>query len=317
MLALLFTPSQLEALRSLGDLHLHLDPERLAAELAGVDLDVMITSWATPPLATWAPGRRPRLIAHTGGTLRPILGDGGVPEGCAVSQASAAMADGVAELALAMCLVLLRELHTFDRALRDPDGGPAIGGLHGRELAHRRIGVIGASRTGRSFISMVRGLGAARVRVADPYLGAEDAAALGVGSADLRDLLAWSEVLVLHAPVTAETIGMLGAAELALLPDGAVVVNTARAALVEEAALVAEALSGRLRFGLDVLHREPLPEDSPLRGLPNVYLSPHRGAATVEARERQGQITVDEIARFVAGDRLQHAIDPAVYARLS
>jgi phosphoglycerate dehydrogenase-like enzyme len=110
---------------------------------------------------------------------------------------------------------------------------------------------------------------------------------------------------------------MLGADELALLPDGAVVVNTARAALVDEAALVAEATSGRLRFGLDVFHREPLAPHSPLLGLPNVYLAPHRGAATVEARRMQGQIVVDEVRRFVEGRPLRHAIDPVRYAQLS
>lgn len=317
LLELLFTQAQLAELRAVGDLRLHLDPERLAEELAGVELDVVVTSWATPPLAQWGPGRPPRLVAHTGGTLRPILGIGGVPDGCAVVQASAAMADGVAELALAMCLVLLRELHTFDRLLQGEGGWSAVGDVHGRELARQRIGVVGASRTGRSFIRMVKGLGAGKVRVHDPYLSAEEADLLGVGRSELHELLAWSDVLVLHAPVTPETTAMIGAGELGLLKDGAVVVNTARAALVDEAALVAEATSGRLSFGLDVYHREPLGADSPLQGLPNVYLAPHRGAATVEARHQQGQIVVDEVRRFTRGEPLQHEVEAHAYTRLS
>ncbi len=94
----LFTEGQLEELRSLGELHLHLDPAHLATELAGSTLDVVVTTWATPPVREWTDGRTPKLLAHTGGTVRPLFGDDGVPAGCVVVQASAAMADGVAEI---------------------------------------------------------------------------------------------------------------------------------------------------------------------------------------------------------------------------
>lgn len=110
---------------------------------------------------------------------------------------------------------------------------------------------------------------------------------------------------------------MIGASELALLRDGAIVVNTARAALVNQQALETEAVSGRLLWGLDVLHEEPLPSDSPLIGLENVCLTPHRAAATTQARERQGQTVVDETARFVSGEPLRHAITPESYHQLS
>ncbi|QOR69827.1 hydroxyacid dehydrogenase [Ruania alkalisoli] len=317
LLELLFTEGQLEELRSLGELHLHLDPAHLATELAGSTLDVVVTTWATPPVREWTGGRAPKLLAHTGGTVRPLFGDDGVPAGCFVVQASAAMADGVAELALAMCLVLLRRLHTFDRALHGAEGWSAVADVHGRELAHQRIGIVGASRTGRAFIRMLAGVGALKIRVYDPYLTMAEAARLGVGKSDLIELLEWTDVLVLHAPVTPETTGMIGPDEFALLRDGAVVVNTARAALMDEAALVAEARSGRLHFGLDVFHHEPLPVNSPLLALNNVYIAPHRGAATVEARHQQGQIVLDEIARFQKGHPLHHPVTPELYHQLS
>lgn len=317
LLALLFTHEQLGQLRQLGDLHLHLEPDRFADEVAGIDLDVVVTTWATPPVREWARNGPPRLLAHTGGTVRPLLGDAGVPEGCHVVQAAGAMADGVAEMALALCLVLLRKLHTFDRALQGGAGWTAVADEHGAELTSQRIGVVGASRTGRAFLTMLRGLGAEAVQVYDPHLSAAEAVALGGVRADLHELLAWSDVVVLHAPVTHETVGMIGGPELALLRDGAIVVNTARAALVDQHALETEAVSGRLLCGLDVLHDEPLPPHSPLIGLDNVYVTPHRAAATRQARERQGQTIVDETARFLSGEPLQHAIRPEHYHQLS
>lgn len=317
LLELLFTHSQLDQLRQFGELHLHLEPDRFADEVADIDLDVVVTTWATPPVRHWARNGPPRLLAHTGGSVRPLLGDAGVPEGCQVVQAAGAMAEGVAEMALALCLLLLRKLHTFDRALQGGPGWAAVADEHGAELTSQRIGVVGASRTGRAFLAMLRGLGADRVRVCDPYISAAEAAALGGVRAELHELLTWSDVVVLHAPVTAETAGMIGASELALLRDGAIVVNTARAALVNQQALETEAVSGRLLWGLDVLHEEPLPSDSPLIGLENVCLTPHRAAATTQARERQGQTVVDETARFVSGEPLRHAITPESYHQLS
>lgn len=317
LLALLFTDSQLDELGQLGDVHLHLEPDRFADAVADIDLDVVVTTWATPPVREWARNGPPRLLAHTGGTVRPLLGDDGVPDGCQVVQAAGAMAEGVAEMALALCLLLLRKLHTFDRALQGGAGWAAVADEHGEELTRQRVGVVGASRTGRAFLAMLRGLGADQVRVHDPYLSAAEAAALGVTPSGLHDLLRWSDVLVLHAPVTAETVGMIGAPELALLRDGAVVVNTARAALIDQTAVESEARSGRLIFGLDVFHSEPVPTDSPLLGLDNVYLVPHRGAATRQARHRQGQTVVDEVARFLSGQPLQHPVTHARYHQLA
>lgn len=110
---------------------------------------------------------------------------------------------------------------------------------------------------------------------------------------------------------------MIGAEELARIPDGGIFLNTARSAIVDGDALERELLSGRIRAGLDVFDEEPLSGDSKLFGLPNVLLTPHVAGATRQARWEQGACAVDEVERFLAGERLLFEVDKAAVAHLS
>ncbi|MFI6125228.1 NAD(P)-dependent oxidoreductase [Streptomyces sp. NPDC051064] len=182
--------------------------------------------------------------------------------------------------------------------------------IHGSD-----IGVIGASRTGRAYIRMVRAMGA-RVRVTDPYLSDADARELGVESVPLETLLTGSPIVAVHAPVTEETHRMLGAEQLALMPDGAGLVNTARAWLVDQDALLAELTTGRLDAALDVFDAEPLPIGHPFRSLPNVLLTPHQAAGSVECRQRLGASAVNEVLRLLAARPPVHAVTADALVRL-
>ncbi|MGW2112427.1 NAD(P)-dependent oxidoreductase, partial [Streptomyces sp. NPDC001948] len=178
-----------------------------------------------------------------------------------------------------------------------------------------RIGVIGASRTGRAYIALARAMGA-RVSVTDPYLSAADAEELGVERVPLEALLAHSRIVAVHAPVTEETHRMIGAGQLALMPDGAGLVNTARSWLVDEDALLAELATGRLDAAIDVFDDEPLPAGHPFRALPNVLLTPHQAAGSVECRQRLGTSAVDEVLRLLAGRPPVHAVTADALTRL-
>jgi phosphoglycerate dehydrogenase-like enzyme len=285
---------------------------------AVVDADVLVTGWGCPPLSVDALAHAPalRLVAHAGASVRSLVTAATFARGIRVTQAGEAMAPAVAEQALAMTLTLLHRIHRFDHALHA--GEPwslAKDAPARRELRGCPVGVVGASRTGRAYIALVRALGAV-VRVADPYLNPSEAVALSVEIADLHTLLRTSVVVSLHAPVLPETAGMIGAPELGLIPDGGLLVNTARAALVDEQALLAELSTGRLDAALDVFDLEPLPVDHPLRALPNVLLTPHEAAGTVQSRRRAGGIVLAEIGRFLAGEPLEHEITPALLARM-
>ncbi len=276
-----------------------------------LDADVLITGWGSRPLPD-DPGERLKLVVHSAGTIRFLIPPGLLERGLRVSQASAGMAQAVAELALFMTISRLRELDRVDRVMvgrRDWAG--ADFGL-GQTLAGTTVGVIGASRVGRAYLKLVVAAGS-EVLLNDPYLDENEAKELGARLVPLDTLLAESTVVALHAPVTEETRLMLGASQLALIPDGGVLVNTARSALVDTAALLAELRSGRLSAALDVFDQEPLAADSEWWQLPNVLLTPHLGAKTWHSRQAQGSIVVDEIGRYCTGRELQHEVFPSTY----
>lgn len=290
------------------------DPAAFAAAMR--ETDILVTAWGVPFLDAARLDVAPRLafVMNAASSLKHLVGADAWERGFPVSQAGAAMAPAVAEMSLTATLALLRRLPRLDHALRDgADWTTARAVARPQEIAGCPLGVVGASRTGRRYIEMCRALGA-DVRVYDPYLPAEDP--LSAVAVDLPELLRTSRVLALHAPETDETRGMIGAAELAALADGSLLINTARPALLDDDALYAEVRSGRLDAALDVHAHEPLPTHDRWRELPNVLLTPHLGGATRESRQRAGLIVVDEVRRFLAGEPLEHAITRAAAERM-
>jgi phosphoglycerate dehydrogenase-like enzyme len=313
---LVFTAAHQARLESLGDvgtLDDPSDPGALKAALPGAD--VLITSWGATPLTADVLDHadRLRLIAHSASSVKHFVTDEVFDRGIRLTQSGQAMARPVAEMSLAFTLAMLYRLPRHDHAMHAGAWRTPTPAQH--ELAASRIGVIGASRTGREYLGMITPL-AAEVVVHDPYLTAADEAALGVRRLPLDDLLRTSRIVALHAPVVPETHHLLGARELALMPDGAGLVNTARSWLVHPDALLAELTSGRLDAALDVYDEEPLPVDHPLRALPNVLLTPHQAAATVECHEGMGEITVDQIERFAAGEPLPFELTAEILPRM-
>jgi len=272
--------------------------------------DVCITSWDTPPLPTefFRRSTHLKLIAHTAGTIRHLLPPDVFEMGIRVTHASAALAEAVAEFTVLQALLCLTQLHALDQQMKT--GSP----WHqlreeptGHLLSAQIVGIVGASRVGREVIKRLRPFGCHLV-VYDPYLTQSDADALGVESLDLDTLFSVADIVSLHAPLLPETYEMIGSAQLARLRDGAILLNTARAHLVEEDALLQELQTGRIQAALDVFHEEPLSGENPLRLLPNVILSPHVAAMTYETLFNQGQMIVDEVQRFLANEPLRYEI---------
>jgi phosphoglycerate dehydrogenase-like enzyme len=284
-----------------------LTSDELAARISG--FDVVVTGWGTPPFTdeVLAAADRLRLIAHSAGSIKRMLPPAVFERGIAVTHAASAIAPAVAEMSLLLTLLMLRQAHRHHQALKAGDWASARALPLGQELAGQSVGVVGAGYTGRCFIKLLRALDA-EVWVYDPYLGHERAAELGVRKVGLDELLSNCPIVSLQAPATPETYHMIGARELSLLQDGAILINTARAWLVDQDALLAELRTGRIHAALDVFDQEPLPPDHPLRELDNVFLTPHIAGATVQARHRQGRVVVDEIRRFLNNEPLQYQI---------
>jgi glyoxylate reductase len=202
-----------------------------------------------------------------------------------------------ADLAFALLLAVRRQVVAGDRFVRSGgwSGSWSEGGL-AEELSGSTLGIVGLGRIGSAVARRARGfdlrvLYTRRLRV-DSELGE---------FRELDELLAESDLVSLHAPLTPETEGLLDARRLALLRDGAVLVNTARGELVDEQALVAELVSGRISAGLDVFAHEPqVPAE--LLELPNVVLTPHIGSATRQTREAMTRLVVDNVLAVERGD---------------
>lgn len=284
--------------------------------LADAALDearVVVTSWGVGPFDAAVLATLPRLelVAHTGASIKAFATDELFDRGVRVTQAGAGMARSVAEVSLTFTLALLHRVPEMHDALRAGDGwwdAEAVGVQH--EILGAPVAVIGASRTGRAYLDLLRALGAEPLLV-DPTIDAAEAASLGAELLPLDDALRRAQIVAVHAPTLPETHHLIGVRELALMPDGAGLVNTARSWLVDETALLAELRRGRLSAAIDVFDEEPLPADHPLRSAPRVLLTPHRAAGTREGRLRQGRIIADELDAFAAGQPLAHAVDRA------
>lgn len=319
--ARLFGPEADSALCGLGDVTFNEREKNLTSdELAAIvgDYDAVMTGWGSPKFtdAVLDAAGDLRLIAHSAGSIKFLLPPPVFERDIAVTHAAAAMGRSVAEISLLFIMMGLRRVGDYNRGLKSGVAWELLKSRFGHDVRGTKVGVVGAGYVGRQVIALLNAVGA-EVLVADPYLGEIDAQALGAQKAGLRDLLRGCPVVTLHAPPTPETQTMIGAAELALLQDGAVFVNTARAWLVDEAALVRELQTGRIWAALDVFDQEPLPEHHPLRTLDNVILTPHIASKTYEADGRISEIMVGEIRRFFSGEPLHYRVTGAMLARMA
>ncbi|WP_181787434.1 hydroxyacid dehydrogenase [Streptomyces phytophilus] len=287
---------------------------RFPAALA--DAEVLLSSWGCPPLTAEVVAGAPRLraVVHAAGTVKSLVGEAVWERGIRVSCAADANAGPVVSYSVA--LITLAARRTLAMAAGYTAGWPGPRSRAGGDGA--TVGIVGASRIGRGVIAELAGSDAGyRILVSDPYLTDDEARLLGARRVELDELCRRSAVVSVHAPLLPETTGLLDAAKLALLPDGAALINTARGAIVDTESLTRECVSGRLEAYLDVTDPEPLPPDHPLAALPHVLLTPHiAGAQGTEVR-RLGRYAVAEVARWLAGEPLCGEVTRRALPRLA
>jgi D-3-phosphoglycerate dehydrogenase len=277
--------------------------ERIQAE--GADAVVVESDLVGPEV--FATGVR--FVATTRGDPVNVdlaaAGEAGVP----VLRCPARNADAVAELAVALLFAVNRSVVQADEDVRAgqvfKDGTIPYQRFRAWELAGRTAGIVGLGAVGRATKWRFEGLGLTVVAY-DPY--APDA------EASLDELLAAADVVSMHAPVTAETTGMIGAAQFAAMKPGSIYLNTARAKLHDTAALVESLRSGHLSgAGLDHFEGEHLPTDHPLVSMTNVVLTPHIGGATWDTEARQSAMVADGLFSLQEGELPAHLVNPEVF----
>ena len=229
-----------------------------------------------------------------------------------------ANAQSVAELTIALLGAAARKVAWMDREIRAGRWSRAEDGI---QLAGRTLGLVGYGQVGGRVARIARAIGM-KVHVFDPALlvpGPAPASDIIVARS-LAELLPLSHVLSLHVPLTPRTHGLIDEAALALLPPGAILINTARGEIVHQPALVEALQSGRLyAAGLDTTADEPIGPDSPLLSLPTVVLTPHVGGSTPEALAAMARGAADNVIGFLAGDPPDPAtcVNPEVLASIA
>ncbi|MFD9035115.1 hydroxyacid dehydrogenase [Streptomyces sp. NPDC059567] len=288
---------------------------RVAAALA--EAEVLLTCWGAPPLTAAVLDRAPRLraVVHAAGSVKHHITDACWKRGLAVTSAAAANALPVAEYTLAAILFAGKRILPSSLrygAVRADDAWTAESAAWGNY--RRTVGLIGASRIGRRVIDLLRPFDF-EVLLYDPYMETAEARALGVELVDLDALCARSSIVSVHAPQLPATYRMIGAPQLASMPDGATLINTARGSLIDESALLPHLRRGRLHAVLDVTDPELPPPDSPLWTLPNVLLTPHVAGSLGNELHRMADQALEEVARYGRGEPFADPVRPSDLTR--
>lgn len=294
-----------------------MSPELVRKMMAG--MQGCITGWGTGAVPEDALDGAPglKIIAHSAGSVKGLIPLAAWKRGIVVTTAAESIAIGVAEYALGLMIIAMKRVVEFRPALAAGDWPTPAIKARIREFYRATIGVIGAGFVGQHMLRLLRNM-QATVLLYDPFVDASRARELGAEKVGLAELMSRSDVVTLHAPSIPETRHMLDAAMLARMRDGTILVNTARGAIIDEQALVAELRSGRIFACLDVTDPEPPAADSPLRTLPNVVLTPHIAGAATNNRFRQGTYVVDELERvLLKGEPPRFGISEEALARMA
>jgi phosphoglycerate dehydrogenase-like enzyme len=279
---------------------------------------VLLTGWGTPRLTpeilTHCP--RLRLIAHCAGTVRHFVDPALFQHGVRLTTSNAANAVPVAEFLLSWVLRWNKQLPHWEHGYKaGPESFRQRADARFLSMGNRDkvIGIVGASKVGRHLMSLLRHFDL-EVVVFDPFLSTAEASSLGARKVELDALLAQADIVSLNAPLLPETRHMIAAPQLALMKEGALLINTARGGIVDHDALLRELQSGRISAVLDVTDPEPLPAGSPFFTLDNVWLTPHVAGSLGREIYRMTDSAISEIELFLAEGHLRHEIGPTNWA---
>ncbi len=273
------------------------------------DVDIILASWGTPKLDKELLDAMPNLkmVSYAAGTIKKIVTDEFWARNIKINSAAAANAIAVAEYTVASMVFLSKNIRHAAALYRDDnketfltlrDSPRGFNGLN--------VGLVSASYVGREVIRLLHSYNVT-VAVYDPYLTHEEAAELGVQKMKLNDMMAWADVVSVHAPKLPETQNLVGREQLELMKNGSFFINTSRGTVVDYEALAEITPKKCIEVVIDVTDpNEPLSADSPLRKLGNVLITPHIAGSRGNEQQLMGTLAIEEITRFVAGNQLSY-----------
>ncbi len=293
----------IKILKSLGDLEVFKEAPKTTDELKQriANADVVIVGWTNLTRNVIDSAKKLKMIAIWATTCHYADLEAARQKGILVTHVPGYATESVAEYAVALLLTAVRKITLADKHVRS--GEFDYRHFEGRELAGKTLGLIGTGAIGLRVAEIARTL-KMEVIGYDKYPNLKRAKEIGFKYADLKTLLRQSDVISVHVTLNPETERMIGKAEIALMKNGVVIINTSQGRVIDEKAMAEALKSGKLRSaGLDVLEEEPPPKNNPLFKLENTVLSPHIAFNTVEAEARCSDICVDNVVKFTEGKK--------------
>ncbi len=298
----------------------HLEPTGLSADefhhaLAAANPEVLIACWKTPPLpAVLPPGIR--YVCYLCGSVKKLVTRAQLEQGLLLTNWGGSISRIVAEWALFHTLCCLRRATSWALAMH-LEKGWKNGGTETASLFGRTVGIHGFGMVSRELILLLKPFGV-RIQALAPDVDAAAEQTWNIRRAvSLEALFADNDIVVELAPLIPETTGIITERLLRLIRHGGVFINVGRGAVVDEDALLRVAREGKIQVGLDVFSQEPLPADSPFRGLRNVTLTPHLAGPTTDRRRDAGAFSLRNLQAYAVGEPLEAIVTPIVFDRSS
>jgi phosphoglycerate dehydrogenase-like enzyme len=280
-------------------------------------VEILIGAWKTPSLnSTLQPAdlKSLRYVCYLAGTIRRLVPRELIEQGLVVTNWGNSISATVAECTLLLILMALRRASYWSVAMHR-DGTWKDANTCTQSLLGRRVGLHGLGAIGQCLVPMLRPF-TSQIKAYSPNVPEAVFDNLGVKRvSSLVELFAMSDVVVELAAATPSNFHIVKERHLRMIPDGGVFVNVGRGCVVDEEGLLRVAREGRLQIALDVYEQEPLPADSPFRGLPNVTLLPHLGGPTRDRRRDAGELALKNLRAFLRGDPLEAVVTLDVYDR--
>lgn len=314
-----FTPENIAMMNALGTVEWnpsseHLTPEELRDAL--VDVDVCFCCWGVPPFdsVVLEKANKLKIIAYVGGSVNYVVTDESYNRGIHALSGNEEFARSVAEGTLGYIIAALRRLpqtvnemaeHGWQRVYSRTDS-----------LLEQTVGIVGLGAISRHLINYLKPFDV-KIKLFSNHTSDEEAAALGVEKVSLEEMFKTCKIISVNSSRTPKNHHMINDELMSLLTPDCLIVNTSRGSLIDEAAMAKHLQKGHFRAILDVYEEEPLPMDSPLRGLENCILMPHRGGPTTDRRGAAARIVIEDVKNIMEGRPAKNEIAQARAATMT
>lgn len=275
------------------------------------DKDVVITGWGQARITAEIAGKKLRLIAHTGGTVGPIVDETLYDTAVTVVSGNEIFAASVAEGVMAYILCELKNLNLYATTLKNGVWTPN-GQLKTRSLKERTIGIVSLGRVSSYLLDLLKPFNA-KIKVYSTRPSSEKSEYYGFEYASLKEIFSNSDIVSVHTAANEQTYHMIDETLLKLLKPGSIFINTSRGSVIDEEALIRELEEGRFSAVLDVYAKEPLNADSKLLKLPNVTLYPHMAGPAADLKPFVTGEMIKEISNFMNGIELSYEISKEIF----